>query len=62
MVNPDSVNYGALYSFEPDFLRQVNDDVPVHEEQDSGYAGPVATDTVWSGILARLVLILMIRH
>jgi hypothetical protein len=62
MINRDSINYGVLYSFEPDFLkyitreddailRQIEDDVSYHLD---------TTDTKWSGVLAILVLLLML--
>jgi hypothetical protein len=60
MINKDSLNYGALYSFEPEFLRHVTEDeTPILVEDTATYHLD-KTDTKWSGVLVILVFIVLI--
>jgi len=60
MIDKDSLNYGALYSFEPKFLRHViEDETPIVVEDTATYHLD-KTDTKWSGVLVILVFILLI--
>jgi hypothetical protein len=60
MVSSDNVNYGALYSFHPDYIRHENDETPSHEDETNGTYGLDKDDSTWAGVLLILVLMLMI--
>jgi hypothetical protein len=61
MVNVDSVNYGLLYSLEPDYLRHLNNEPTAHHEIQNDESSKLGTtDSSLSGILVLLVLMLMI--
>jgi len=60
VINKDSLNYGALYSFEPDFLRHITEDEVQNPDDDVVSYHLDKTDTKWSGILVILVFMLLI--
>ena len=60
MINKDSLNYGALYSFEPEFLRHITEDEVLNANEVGVSYHLDKTDTKWSGILVILVFILLI--
>lgn len=59
MVNSNSIGYGALYSFHPDYIRYENDETPTHEDRSEVTYNLDNYDERWSGILLILVLLLM---
>lgn len=60
MINKDSLNYGALYSFEPEFFRHLIEDETQIVVEDAATYHLDKTDTKWSGVLVILVFILLI--
>jgi len=61
MIDKDSLNYGVLYSFEPDFLKHVTDEEPhpQFEEDNASYQLDMV-DTKGLGILGILITLVMI--
>lgn len=61
MINIDNLNYGALYSFEPTFMKHiVEEDMSIqHADEDSVTYNLDMIDTKWSGVLVILVFLLM---
>jgi hypothetical protein len=62
MINRDNINYGVLYSFEPNFLKYVTreDDVLLSQVEEDATYHLDSTDTKWSGVLVILVFLLML--
>jgi len=60
VINKDNLNYGALYSFEPEFLRYITEDEAQNPDEDTMSYHFDKTDTKWSGILVILVFMLLI--
>ena len=58
MVNLENLNYGALYSFEPDYMKHVLEDEPEYEHEDSGASMLDMSESNWSGVLLILVILL----
>lgn len=61
MINRDNLNYGAVYSFEPTFMKHiVEEDMSIqHADEDSVTYNLDMIDTKWSGVLVILVFLLM---
>jgi Fe2+ transport system protein B len=61
MINIDNLNYGAVCSFEPTFMKHiVEEDKSVqHADEESVTYNLDTVDTKWSGVLVILVFFLM---
>jgi hypothetical protein len=61
MINIDNLNYGAVYSFEPTFMKHiVEENKPIqHADEDSVTYNLDMIDINWSGVLVILVFLLM---
>ncbi|HAF00853.1 MAG TPA: hypothetical protein DCO68_05620 [Methylophilaceae bacterium] len=60
MIRADHINSTALYGFHPDFVREENDETPIHEEELEGVYAFDKSDAKWSGVFLVLVLALML--
>jgi hypothetical protein len=62
MINIDNLNYGAVFSFEPAFMKHIveEDKVIQHADEVSVEYKLDMLDTKWSGILVILVFLLMV--
>ena len=61
MIDIDNLNYGALYSFEPNFMKHIVEEdktIQLADEDGASYHLDMV-DTKWSGILVILVFLLM---
>jgi hypothetical protein len=59
MINMNSLNFGSVYSFEPGFFREIENETPHIIEETATYHLD-KTDTMLSGVLATLIFFLLI--
>ena len=61
MINLENLNYGAIYSFEPEFMKHLTqeDNFSKPADEDSASYNLDMVDVEWSGILVILVYILI---
>jgi Fe2+ transport system protein B len=62
MIDIEKLNYGAVYSFEPTFMKHIveEDKTVQHADEESVTYDLDRVDTKWSGVLVILVFFLML--
>ncbi len=60
MINTDKVTYGALYSFHPDYIRELNEEKTKDIELPNNSFDFDHYDSRWTGVLLFMIIMAMI--